>query len=164
MKVQIATNSIEKINGIKIAFSRFFQIDETEVEILHRSVDSGVPDQPFGEDTYLGAINRVNNIIGSEDADFYVSCEAGIEGFLGRYINVQIVCIYDKKSQNYLFGKSAGWQVPSEDIEIIKETNLDTYLRNKGIMSIEELLGPDYSRAKAVAQATELALASQKLV
>ena len=163
MKLRIASNSIDKINGIKIAFSRHFQIEETEIEVFHQSADSGVPDQPFGEETYQGAINRVKYLIDSGDTDFYISCEAGIEQFLDSYFNVQVVCIFDKRSQKYIFGKSAGWQVPFEDIDLIKEINLDNYLKAKGIMSIEQLLGPDYARAKAVTQATEFALASLKL-
>ena len=35
----------------------------------------------FNEETYKGAINRLENLKGCvEKADFYVSCEAGIEG------------------------------------------------------------------------------------
>ena len=163
MKVGIATNSIDKINGIKQAFTRFFQIEGIDVEVIHRSVDSGVTEQPFNEETYLGALNRVNNLIDLENADFYVSCEAGIEKFLGRYFNVQVVCIYDKKTQGYSFGKSAGWQIPSDDIEVIKNINLDTYLRNKGFNCLEDVLGQNYSRTNAIAQATEHALASKAL-
>ena len=79
---------------------------------------------------------------------------------MGIYFNVQVVCIFDRNAQEYVFGKSAGWQIPSEDIEVIKEINLDSYLRRKGITKIEELLGPKYSRANAVDQAAEFALAS----
>lgn len=162
MKVAIATDSFEKIRGIKLAFSRFFNLKDTEVEIFHQAVESGVPEQPFDEKTYLGAQNRVKALISSEDidADYYVSCEAGIESCMGIYFNVQVVCIFDRNAQEYVFGKSAGWQIPSEDIEVIKEINLDSYLRRKGITKIEELLGPKYSRANAVDQAAEFALAS----
>lgn len=162
--IAIATNSIDKINGVKTSFSRFFRIKETEIKIFHKSVDSGVAEQPFNEETYLGAMNRVKSIMNSKNADFYVSCEAGIEGFLDNYMNVQVVCIFDKKSQRYAFGKSAGWQIPLNDIEIIKNSNIDTYLKNKGIMSSEELLGPEYSRAKCVAQATKFALSTLKFL
>ena len=165
MRLKIATDSSDKIRGIRVAFSRFFQIEEIDIEVIHQKVSSGVPEQPFDEETYCGALNRVNAIINSEDvANFYISCEAGIEEFMGIYLNVQVVCIFDTNSQSYIFGKSAGWQIPSKDIEVIKESNLDNYLRNKGVSSIEEILGADYSRANAVAQATEFALASLNLV
>ena len=77
MKLAIATNSVDKINGIKSAFSRFFNLKDTEVEIFHQAVESGVPEQPFDEKTYLGAQNRVKALISSEDidADYYVSCK-----------------------------------------------------------------------------------------
>lgn len=162
MKIAIATNSVDKINGIKIAFSRFFKIEETEIEIVHRSVDSGVNEQPFDEETYQGAINRCENIL-AEDADFYVSCEAGIEAFGGIYFNVQVICIFDKRTQSFSFGKSSGWQIPYRDIEKIRKSNLDSYLRAKGFISLEDVLGKGYSRTNAVAEATEHALASKKL-
>lgn len=47
---------------------------------------------------------------------------------------------------------------------MIKNSNLDNYLKNKGITSIEQLLGSNFSREKAIAEATELALASKKLI
>lgn len=165
MRVEIATNSSDKIEGIKSAFFRFFKVEENEVDFFHQKVNSGVPDQPFNEETYQGALNRVNTLIEkTEEADFYVSCEAGIEEFMGKYFNVQVVCIFNRNTCKYVWGKSAGWQIPSKDIACIKKENLDAYLRKKGINSAEELLGTDYSRAVAIAQATEFALASQKLL
>ena len=165
MRVGIATDSAEKIRGIKSAFSRFFKIEEDEIEFFHQKVDSGVSEQPFNEETYEGAFNRVNTLIEkSEKADFFISCEAGIEELFGKYFNVQVICLFDSKKQRYLWGKSSGWQIPSEDIEIIKNIDLDDYLRKKGITCAEDLLGADYSRAESIAQATEFALASQKLL
>lgn len=165
MKVEIATNSVEKIKGIKNAFSRFFSVSDSEIEFFNLAVKSGVPEQPFNEETYIGALNRVNTLIEKSDgADFYVSCEAGIENFSNIYFNVQVVCIWDNNLKRYLWGKSTGWQIPTEDIERIKKENLDTYLRAKGIQSINELFGNDYSREQAVKQAVELALSTKKLM
>lgn len=164
MRVEIATNSIDKINGIKVAFTRFFNIEESQIVFHCEKVNSGVSEQPFNEETYQGALNRVNTLIeNSEEADFYISCEAGIEEFMGQYLNVQVICIFNKKTQSYLWGKSAGWQIPSSDIEEIKTTNLDAYLKRKGITSIEKLLGPDYSRTQLITVATELALSSENI-
>lgn len=162
MKIAIATCSLDKIKGIKKGFSQFFQIEETEIWVCSRTTDSGVSEQPFDSETYIGARNRVDNIKRYiEGCDYYVSCEAGIEGFAGLYFNVQVVCIFEAKKQKYLFGKSSGWAIPYKDIKEIKESNLDSYLRSKGLRSIEELLGKAYSRSEAVAQGTELALASR---
>lgn len=166
MKVAIATMSEEKIKGIKDAIIRFYHLDPTEVELYSDSVESGVSRQPFGEETYVGALNRVNTIrkkFKEKEMDLYISCEAGIETVIGHYFNVQVICIFESKSQKYLWAKSFGWEIPSEDIEIIKRDTLDSYLRGKGINSIESLLGSEHSRSLAVTQATVLALASEKL-
>ena len=164
MKVAIATGSREKIAGIKEAFLRFFQVKESELQIYSAPVESGVPEQPFDEQTYQGALNRVNGIQEVfPDMDFYISCEAGIEYAFYHYFNVQVVCILDGKSKDYFWGKSAGLSIPAEAIEEIRQRNLDNYLRGKGITCIQELLGENNSRRAAVAQATEFALASGKL-
>jgi len=164
MKVAIATGSTEKIAGIKDAFVRFFQIPTSEIEVYSKPIESGVPEQPFNDETYQGASNRVNGVRKVfQEVDFYISCEAGIEYAFGQYFNVQVVCIFDNKSQRYFWGKSAGWLIPSEAIEEIRQSNLDIYLRSKGITCIEELLGHNNSRRAAVAQATEFALASGRL-
>ena len=128
------------------------------------STNSGVSDQPFGEETYEGAQNTVCGIREKfPKMDFYISCEAGIEKAFNQYFNVQVVCVLEEKSQSLFWGKSSGWSIPTKDIEIVKKDNLDTYLRGKGIHSIEELLGTSHSRRLAVAEATELAFASRRL-
>lgn len=164
MKIAIATNSIEKIDGIREAFSRFF--GDSEISIIHEKIASDVSEQPFNEETYRGAQNRVNNLKEKikEKVDFIISCEAGIEGFMGNYFNVQVVCIFNSKTQDYLWGKSAGWQIPSKDIQTVQEKTLDTYLRNKGISQINQLVGDENSRKLAVKQATVLALYSARLL
>lgn len=164
LNVAIATNSPDKIKGIKAAISRFFLLKETEINVFSKAVSSNVPEQPFGNETYEGALNRVNKIREEfPQMDFYIACEAGIENALDEYFNVQVVCIYDFMSKKFFWGKSAGWSIPKDDINEIKETNLDVYLRKKGISSIDELLGASHSRSEAIAEAVELALASRKL-
>ena len=134
LKVAIATKSPEKIDGVRNAILRFFNLNETEIEIYSSSTESGVSEQPFGDETYKGALNRVNGIKEVfPGMDFYISCEAGIENAFNQYFNVQVVCMFESNSQRLLWGKSAGWLIPSEDIEVIRNKNLDTYLRGKGI-------------------------------
>lgn len=162
LKIGIATKSLDKVNGIKDAISRLFCMNEKEIAFYSIQTQSGVSEQPFGDETYQGALNRLKYIKNElPNMDLYISCEAGIECSFKQYFNVQIVCI--EKDAKIFWGKSSGWSIPSEDIELIQKNNLDIYLKEKGISSIEELLGSSHSRSAAVAQATELALASGKL-
>ena len=164
MKVAVATKSSDKITGIKETILRFFNLKENEVDFFSKSVNSGVSEQPFDSDTYQGALNRATGIQEEiHGMDFYISCEAGIENAFGQYFNVQVVCILMSNGKT-LWGKSSGWTIPTEDIEIIRKNNLDKYLRDKGITCLEDLLGPSYSRSAAVADATCMALASGKLM
>lgn len=163
VKVAIATTSTEKIKGFIKGFSRFFDVEESQIEIYSKRTESRVSEQPFDSEIYQGARNRVEGIKWLTNFDFCASCEAGIESFAGKYFNVQVICIYEVKTQQYFWGKSAGWQIPTGAIEIIKESNLDEYLKDKGVKCIEELFGTRNSRKESVAQATELALYSSKL-
>ena len=87
IRIAIATKNTEKILGIQSAFLRFLRINEEELEVITCVVPSGVSEQPFNEETYKGAINRLENLKGCvEKADFYVSCEAGIEEFLANIL------------------------------------------------------------------------------
>ena len=163
MKIGIATKSPDKIAGIKEAISRFFNLENHEIELYCQAVESGVSEQPFDSETYQGALNRATSIQESlPGMDYYISCEAGIENVFGQYFNVQVICLITSNGKT-LWGKSSGWVIPNQDIEKIRKNNLDTYLREKGISRIEDLLGPSCSRSAAVAKATWLALASGKL-
>ena len=59
MKVLIGTKNPGKIEGAKKAFEHYFD----NVEVIGIKAESNVSDQPVGKETYLGAKNRVNNLI-----------------------------------------------------------------------------------------------------
>ena len=74
-----ATTNPAKIRAILHAFNEIFGEGSCHIESV--SVDSGVPEQPFGsQETRAGARNRVNNARKLRpDADFWVAIEAGID-------------------------------------------------------------------------------------
>ena len=175
----IATTSEDKIEGIKGAFFQYFPEEEFEINIYSGKTESGVPDQPFGNDTYQGAYNRINNIRKKYEKilkekgisiDYYVSCEAGIDDtnkviidgkVTNLYASEQVICIYNEKQDSYSFGKSSSWTIPEKDIEEIKKTNLDQYLRARGCKGLEDVGDGKYeSRAEAVMEGTKSAIAS----
>lgn len=59
MKVLIGTKNPGKILGAKNALENYFQ----DVEVVGISSPSEVSEQPIGEETFLGAKNRVKNLV-----------------------------------------------------------------------------------------------------
>ena len=74
-----ATTNPAKIQAILQAFHDIFGEDSCHMTSV--AVDSGVAEQPFGdEETRAGARNRVVNArVAQPDADFWVAIEAGID-------------------------------------------------------------------------------------
>lgn len=179
----IATTSKDKIEGISNAFLQYFPKEEFELKIYSGKAESGVPDQPFGNDTYQGAYNRINNIREKYEktleeqgigVDYYVSCEAGIDDtnkviidgkVTNLYASEQVICIYSEKQNLYSFGKSSSWTIPEKDIEEIKKTNLDQYLRKRGCKGLQDVGDGKYSsRTMAIIEGTKSAIASGRFI
>ncbi|NDO81247.1 inosine/xanthosine triphosphatase [Citrobacter sp. NCU1] len=74
-----ATTNPAKIQAILQAFNEIFGEGSCHIESV--SVESGVPEQPFGsQETRAGARNRVENARAlCPQADFWVAIEAGID-------------------------------------------------------------------------------------
>lgn len=158
--IAIGTTSTDKISGTIEAFSRIFG-DQKEYDFCYMKVSSGVHEQPIGDETYIGAKNRVNALKEKvPNMQFYIACEAGLLTQYGQCMNVHVVCIFDAESEMYFYGMSAGVTLPFEDIEMIREKNLDTYLKEKGIRCLQDLVGK--TRKDEVKTATERALCAMK--
>lgn len=75
-KVIVASLNPVKINSVKHAFEKVFK--DSDFEFQGVVVESGVPDQPMGEDeTLLGATNRALNAQ-NHQGDFWVGIEGGV--------------------------------------------------------------------------------------
>ena len=84
-----ATTNPAKIQAILQAFNEIFGEGSCHIESV--SVESGVPEQPFGSDeTRAGARNRVANArLAQPNADFWVAIEAGIvEGSTFSWVTI----------------------------------------------------------------------------
>lgn len=124
MKILMGTKNPGKIEGAKRAFSKYF--DNVEVEGF--STNSEVGDQPFDEDIFKGAKNRVKNLKkyakeNNIDADFYIASEAGITNLLGDWIDINAAVIESKDGLQSV-GMSQGFEIPEKYIEEIKQTEL----------------------------------------
>lgn len=158
MKIIIATNNPNKIEAIKNAFGRYFTNEE--LEICSFSVDSMVPSQPYNEDVFKGANNRIEGIRNKvEDWDFLVSCEGGLIEQYGNWFNIQIVKIEHKDGKTGI-GLRQGFQIPSKYIEEVKNTSvakvLDKIFDGKGGLRV--LTKGLYNRQKLIEDGTIMAL------
>ena len=175
----IATTSEDKIQGIKEGFLQYFPEESYSIKIYSSKAESNVSNQPFGNDTYQGAYNRITNIREKYeeafnkheiDINYYVSCEAGIDdtnkvfingNIIPIYSSEQIVCIYNPENDSHCFGKSSSWIIPEEDIEEIKNTDLDQYLRKRGYTGLHDVGNGNYiTRKDAVIEGTRSAIAT----
>lgn len=181
--IVISTVSEDKIEGIKDAFLKYFPEKQFEIKVFSSKTESDVPEQPFGNNTYQGAYNRICNIREKYEkilkekgivADYYVSCEAGIDDsnkvfIKGRettiYASEQVVCIYNPIDDIYSFGKSSSWTVPEKDIEQIKNIGLDKYLRKRECTGLNDVGNGKYiTRRQAVMEGTSSAIASSYFI
>lgn len=170
--IAIATESQDKIEGIIEGFSEIFP--DYEIVVYKSKTESGVPDQPFGKDTYIGAKNRIDKIKAKFDEElrkkgidinYYISCEAGIDDTIEeKYFSEQVVCLYNSESSKYFWGRSSSWDIPSEDIEYIRKNGLDRYLRDQGCTGLMDIMDGKYiSRKDAVLEGVLAALASERI-
>lgn len=124
MKVLIGTKNPGKIEGAKQAFEKFFE----NVEIEGVKIDSNVSEQPLNDEIYLGAKNRVNNLIdyaknNNIEADFYVSVESGITNKFNKWMITNIAVIKNNFGYESV-GTSASFPVPEKYVDEILSTDL----------------------------------------
>lgn len=124
MKILMGTKNPGKIEGAKQAFEKYF--DDVEIEGV--SVASEVSDQPFDEEIFKGAKNRIKNLKeyaknNNLEADFYIASEAGITNLLGDWIDINMAVIENAEGIQSM-GTSQGFPIPDKYIEEIKETEL----------------------------------------
>ena len=128
MKVLMGTKNPGKIEGAKQAFEEYF--DGIEIEGI--AVDSDVSNQPFNDEIFKGATNRVKNLknyakSNNIEADFYIASEAGIIDLSGEFVSINSAYIEDKAGLKSL-GISQGFPVPEKYIEEIKEKELSSVM------------------------------------
>lgn len=123
MKVLIGTKNPGKIEGAKRAFENYFK----DVEVIGIKAESNVSEQPVGKETFLGAKNRVNNLMkyakeNNISADYFVAIESGIVEELGFWSIVNIAVIKNSLGEMGV-GTSEGFPVPNKYVnEIISNT------------------------------------------
>jgi inosine/xanthosine triphosphatase len=84
LKVAVASENPVKLNAVKEGFKLLFP--ETEFSFEAHPALSGVADQPLSDDeTYRGALNRVNHLSKKVKADYWMAIEGGVQEKNGEY-------------------------------------------------------------------------------
>jgi inosine/xanthosine triphosphatase len=116
--VIIASENPVKIEVAKRVFSQLLPSEQFEFEAI--LAPSGVPDQPFEEQTFLGAQNRLAYIIKArQDADYWISQEGGLFKEGTTLYNEACIMVRDK---NGMEGKSltARLYIPKEIVALVQ--------------------------------------------
>lgn len=87
------------------------------VRVYAVDVPSGVPEQPFGEETHRGAVNRAKGAIG--DRDLSVGIEAGVFEMYGELIDIQHCAVLDRDGR-ITVGMGSGFAYPKKVAELVR--------------------------------------------
>ena len=128
MKILVGSKNPGKIEGVKVAFEKFYD----DVEILGISVESEVCEQPVNAETMLGAKNRVKNLqkYASDNginADYFVAVESGLIDICGDPAIVNCCYVEDSVGESS-YGYSAGFPIPKGRFDDIKTKGLATVI------------------------------------
>jgi inosine/xanthosine triphosphatase len=111
MKVAVGSNNPVKVKAVENVFGRLFG----NVTVEARKVASGVPLQPFGNDTVKGVIARAKNAYKSGSYDYGVGIEAELSDVEGFVLDVQFCAIYDAVD-GITLGCGSGFEYPPQVI------------------------------------------------
>ena len=113
IRVSVGSLNPVKTEAVRTVMERIYG----DVILSPCDVNSGVSEQPWGEETYRGAVNRAKAAMG--DCDMSVGIEAGVfEVYDGLY-DVQHCVILDR-SGRMTIGMSSGFRYPDDVVELLR--------------------------------------------
>ncbi len=125
MKILVGSLNPVKIEAVKECFEKYF----SDVVVEGIRVESGVPAQPVGSETFDGAKNRALelkkiNLRKKLNADFFVGIEGGIAKEYNIWFSFGAMCIVDAKGRTG-FGTSPKFELPDKVVkELLNGTEL----------------------------------------
>lgn len=125
MKILIASENGQKVNGVRQAFEIFYGND---IDVQGVTIPSGVSDEPIRDEVYLGAKNRINGLIEYAkenfiEADFFASIESGLIEIDKHWINISYAIIEDKNGMRSV-ATSPGYPIPDKYVEEVINSDL----------------------------------------
>jgi inosine/xanthosine triphosphatase len=108
-----STNPV-KVEAVRNVMERIFG----QVRIFAYDVPSGVPEQPFGDQTQKGAKNRARAAL--HDHTLSVGIEAGVFEMFDTLYDFQYCAILDREGR-YTIGTGSGFRYPDSVVELVRK-------------------------------------------
>ena len=126
MEVLIGTTNPAKIEGARLALMNYFKDEDINIDGI--KVNSLVPEQPINDEVYLGAINRVDNLIkyakeNNIKADLYIAIESGLMCNFDKWFNYNIAVVKNNDGLESV-GMGPVFPIPNKFIDEIKTKSL----------------------------------------
>lgn len=168
-KVIIASTNPVKVEVAKKAFETVFP--EQIFEFIPQESQSSVSNQPFDEETVLGAYNRIKFIEEIyPDADFYISQEGGLFKQRNKLYNRAYIVIKDKEGFT-TESSTASFYLPKKVTEYVAGgmelgDAVDTFFNTKNSKHASGFMGyltdELVTRTESYLQAALIAVSEQK--
>ncbi len=113
LDVAVGSANMVKVAAVRSVLERVYG----DVRVTPVEVDSGVPPQPFGEQTPQGARNRALAALGSHDMS--VGIEAGVFEMLDGLYDIQHCVIADKDGR-ITYGTGPGFRYPDAVAALVR--------------------------------------------
>ena len=113
MDIVVGSMNQIKVEAVRTVMERIYG----SVRVIPADVESGVPEQPFGDDTYKGALNRAKAALGKHS--LAVGIEAGVFEIHGHLYDVQHCAIIDKDGI-ITVGMGPGFRYPDKVAELVR--------------------------------------------
>lgn len=113
MDIAVGSTNMVKVSAVRAVMERVYG----DVRITARDVDSGVPPQPFGEQTHQGSLNRARAAI--DGHEMAVGIEAGVFEMLDGLYDIQHCTIIDKEGRE-TYGQGSGFRYPDAVADLVR--------------------------------------------
>jgi inosine/xanthosine triphosphatase len=113
MVISVGSMNQVKVEAVRTVMERIYG----NVRIIPMKVETGVPEQPFGGDTYRGAVNRAKAAICGHPLS--VGIEAGVFELYGHLYDIQHCAVMDKDG-NITVGMGSGFRYPDKVADLVR--------------------------------------------
>jgi len=113
LRVNVGSDNRIKLDAVVNVIGRFY--DRAEVKGV--KISTGLPDQPRGEETRRGAMERARLIIG--DADLGIGLEAGVFETEDGLYDIQYCAILDRRGR-FTIGHGSGFRYPPDVAAMVR--------------------------------------------